>query len=261
MLPRRGLLALIDEQGSVAEKQVVNRWRPRIEDFLAAFGPGIQRGEQRLEIGLENDLVLKLVVKQAVLPPAEGLVRITPSLPAGLADLARLAAARGVKCHVGLRVQANACHRELYLYEMDGLISRAILAHGISMPPPPPGMVVTAYGIDELRGISAYFTHTHNPLVKAHLLTLGNKVSHELKVDLEEQRMGLWEHMRLRDGRWQASKFGYEIQEPSVEVATRIISHYRPPHFRYLVPFRAYHAIVLAGSGESGISGWYFTLP
>lgn len=261
MLSRRGLIALIEEQGSIAEKQLINRWRPRIEGFLAAFNPGIQRGEQRLEIGLENDLVLKLVVKQGTLPPAEGLMRIAPDLPPALADLARLAVARGVKCHVGLRIQADACHRELYLYEMDGLIARALMAQGIPLPPAPPGMVITAYGIDELRGISAYFTHTHNPLVKTHLHVLGNKVSHELQIPLEEQRMGLWEHMRLRDGAWHPSKFGYEIHEPSVEVATRVLSHYRPPHFRYLVPFRAYHAIVMAGSGESGIGGWYFTLP
>lgn len=260
MLPRSGLLTLIDKHGSAAEKQLIGRWTPQIEAFMAAFSPGIQRGEQRLEIGLENTLVLKLVVKQAMLPPAEGLIRIAPTLPPSMTELARLAVAKGFKFHVGLRIQADACHREIYVYEKEDIFVRALATQGNVLPAPPPGLTVTAYGIDELSGISAYFTDTHNPLVQTHAYAIGVRVMDELKIRLDRERTGIWEHMRLRKGTWQSGKFGFEIKNVSLEVATRIISHYRPPYFRYLAPFRTYHAVVIAGSIETGIVGWYFNL-
>lgn len=254
-----GLFDLVDQKGSLEERQIVKRWKPDIDKFLAPFLNGIRRGEQSLEIGLENRLTLKLVVKRHKYPPVLGLGLLADSLPEPMASVARLTVDRQLDHHFGIRVDATRCHRELYVYDPDRLVAQLLATRFDLACPPPPGLTVTAFGIDERAGLSAYFTDVRNPAVanlKGQVLGMLQK---ELRIDLEGCFSGTWEHQRWAEGRWTPVKVGIELQNVPVEVATRVISHYRPPHFRYLVPFRAYRSLVIASSVTSDSRGWYFT--
>ncbi|MFZ5755735.1 MAG: hypothetical protein ACOY3X_02405 [Pseudomonadota bacterium] len=250
---------LVDTRGSSEERQLVARWRPEIESFLGAFQEGIRKDYQSLEIGLEEGLVLKLVVKRFRMPPVAGLARIAGTLPGLAGACAREVLRAGYDFHVGLRIQADRCHRELYIYDRNREFTR-FLETQVPLPPRPEGAsVVTAYGIDEQDGVSAYLTVRKNPRVAAQLPLIGQKLEQELRVPLGARVKDLWEHLRLQDGRWQPGKFGIELHDLDLQLATRIISHYRPPHFGYLVPLAEYASIVIAGMPSGGIRGWYFT--
>lgn len=251
---------LVDSRGTTEERQLIARWRPQIEDFLQPFSEDILRDNNRLEIGLENTLALKLIVKRAYLPPVRGLVRLADSL-GGLAGIcARETLRAGYEFHVGLRVQPDRCDREIYVYDRNREFT-AFLGRHVKLPPTPEGaQKIAFFGIDEGRGISAYLSTGKNPRVAAVLPVLREKLQRELRYrGLEEHVANLWEHVRLEDDRWVSSKYGLELVKIPLTLATRIISHYRPPYFGYLVPFAEYESIIIAGTADGLGRGWYFT--
>lgn len=257
---RSSITHLIDTYGSSQERQLIARWREQIEAFLQAFAEDILRDHGRLEIGLENALVLKLIVKRTHLPPVQGLARIAEDL-GGLAGVcAREVLRAGYNFHVGLRVEPDRCDRELYVYDRNREFTAFLSLHA-RLPPTPGGAEhIAFYGIDEARGISAYLGTRKNPRVAGLMPTLAEKLRDELRAPgIETHLANMWEHIRLEEGRWVSSKFGLELIKIPLTLSARIISHYQPPHFRYLVPFADYESIVIAGTANGKRQGWYFT--
>ncbi|MDQ8037171.1 MAG: hypothetical protein REI12_07095, partial [Pedobacter sp.] len=146
------LLALVKQHGRSEERQLLSRWAHELNEFMTPFEKGIALGHQKLEIGLENRLTLKLIIKRQVLPPVSGLLQISPTLPSSLAEAAIHACTTGISFHVGLRINPDSMHREIYLYPSPEIRSKLLS----SLSPLPDSLHASFYGLDEQQGISAY---------------------------------------------------------------------------------------------------------
>lgn len=249
----------IDNKGVSEEKQLLSRWRKELAAFLRAFEEELLNGHVMLEIGLETQLALKLIVKSYEFSPIKGLLKLLPSLSPLQQKAARMALDHRYRFHMGLRLEIDACHREIYIYDTANRATELLQREGI--PPLPQGIVPTAYGLDEKTGISAYFTRFENPSVENMIPEVVRRLSAELKYDVASVFNDLWDHLRLKGDTWVPAKFAVEMRPASLELLLRVMSHYKPPYFRYLVRRSPHRSIIItSGRGAESVQGWYFTI-
>lgn len=247
------ILRLTQQHGRPEEKQLLSRWQEELRHFLHPFEREILAGQLSLEIGLEPKLVLKMVIKRRKLPPIAGLLRIISQLSPSLQQVALQVAKTGQDFHIGIRLAPDAIHREIYVYNHGG--------DSLSlppMPPPPEKLLVTAYGVDERQGLSAYFTSQDNPILLERLRPRQLELNALLKADLNPYITGMWLHFRLQNHAWLPAKFGLEYKNAPLNITTRALSHFKPPYFNYLIPRQALREMVIGGTDH--FCAYYFTV-
>lgn len=258
------LLRQVSEQGKSEEKQLVERWQKELADFLGAFETGILNKQQGLELGLEQEPVLKLIIKRKALPPHAGLLRLCQGQDSPITPMALYAIQHNLDCHVGIRLSADECRREIYVYSSEHASEQALfqLMTSAEMPALPGQLRATALALDENTGISAYCTQSSNPQLNTeqqHLLEQQAQILCYPK--LTQHCSSFWRHYRLENGLWHGDKTGLEFADPSIAVLARTLSHYSPqmPYFRYLIPVIEKHNFIIASRNDQ-VAGWYFTL-
>lgn len=247
------IIHLTQQYGSTEEKQLVSRWQIELRQFITPFEREIRLGHHALEIGLEPKLALKLIIKRRKLPPVAGLLRLAEHLPAGLQQVALKAAANGLDFHVGIRLNPESAHREIYLYDLQGMAIP-------QLPILPEGMIASFYGVDELQGMSAYCTDQDNPVIQERLQPRQQSLGQELKMPLNEWVQGMWLHYRLQDNSWDPQKFGLEYKDVPIAVTMRVLSHFKLPYFSYLIPRQGMRKMVIGGPADGRFSAFYFTV-
>ncbi|MCK5874096.1 MAG: hypothetical protein KAG82_05330 [Alcanivoracaceae bacterium] len=258
MLPEK-ILQLIDYNGVFEEKQIAGRWRDEISGFLSSSSEDLLKGHVRLEVGLEQKPVLKLILKRSRLSPVLSLHRQMLQLTEQQQQVADMVLTKQYPFHLGLRVEAQSARREIYVYERDQVFT-SHLARTLNMPPIPEALEVTAFGLDEDNGISAYFTRYRNPAVEAQLDSAVKALEKQLRIPIAAFVDDLWHHLRVRNGEWQAGKFALELRNPPISVIARVLSHFRPPYFGYLAPVTGYRSLIVTANTQTGGQGWYFTV-
>ena len=253
------ILQLIDYNGVSEERLISRRWQEEISGFISSAYEDLLKGHVRLEVGLEQNPVLKLILKRARLSPVLSLRRQMPQMTEQQQQVAEIVLTRQHPFHLGLRVEAESARREIYVYERDDIYT-SHLAGKLSMPPIPEALEVTAFGLDEDNGISAYFTRYRNPTVEAQLDSAVQALEEQLRIPIAAYVDDLWHHLRLRDGRWQPGKFALELKNPPLAVVARVLSHFRPPYFGYLAPMTRYRSLIVTANTQTGGQGWYFTV-
>lgn len=253
------ILQLIDLNGISQEKLIARQWREEISGFLSSSSEELLKGHVRLEVGLEQSPVLKLILKRAQLSPVLSLRRQMPQMTDLQQRLADIVLTRQHPFHLGLRVDTDSAHREIYVYERDQVITSLLTEH-LNMPPLPSSLDVTAFGLDENNGVSAYFTRYRNPPIEAQLGEAISALEQQLRIPIAAYVDDLWHHLRAQDGKWQAGKFALELRTPPLEVVARVISHFRPPYFGYLAPMIRYRSLIVSANTMTGGQGWYFTV-
>lgn len=250
------IIRLTLQYGQLEEKQLVSRWQADLSQFLAPFEKDIISGHHGLEVGLEAGLVLKVVIKRRRFPPAAGLLRLANQLPEQLAKIAVDAASTGKDFHVGIRINPENTHRELYVYSREGISPALPLA----LPQLPDALRVTALGIDERQGISAYCTSQDNFSLIEKLRPQHLALNTYLKTDLDKMLDGMWLHFRLQEGKWKAAKFGLEYKSIPLATVTRVLSQFKLPYFNYLVPRQPLREMVIGGQTDSPLRSCYFSV-
>lgn len=255
------IIHLIDSKGILQERQLIHRWQDELDTFLSPFTRDLLRHNCVLELGIERGLAFKLIIKRYQFPPVAGLLKLTPSLPDRLREVAEYVCSQQYDFHIGIRVEPDRIARELYVYNKPPSVFSDMLAR---LDTPPPGTAsdlhVSFFGLDEEEGISAYYSSTENPTMGEYTDALTERLSAELKTSLTDCVVGHWEHLRYKDGKWQPGKVGIELVEPGFDVVLRTLSHYQPPWFSYLIPRRKLPQMAIAFKPETRETTWYFTI-
>ncbi len=207
---------------------MIRTWQSEIGDFLEGHAKGLIRGVQRLEIGLEDALALKLNIKSAGDLPAAGLLDVYARLPAFSPWVARILT-YGRRFHAGIKVTPEVLSRELYVYATGEDLSAILgddhpitLAHGEHK--------ALFLGIDDDRGLSLYFDADSRSFVE--------QVEQDARHPLSAGKLWAWQQIRYQGDRLIAGKEAFEITPLPLSLSLRLLSHYPFPHFRYLIPKR-----------------------
>lgn len=220
---------LVAQKGSLAEKQLIQRWQHELDRFLAPATRSLLNKHLILEIGIEDTLTLKLNLKPNTMRATETLIYMMEDSP-HLKHWGEYVLNHQPRFACGIKITAEFCSRELYIYPgnheffakqlPDNLFTQSLL----SIKP-------LFVGIDDHRGYSMYFNATDTGWIDALQKELGLESWHT-------RQLWAWQQLRFDGQQLLAGKTALELHPLQVQTLSRFISHYPFPYFRYLIPLR-----------------------
>lgn len=224
---------LVAEKGSLAEKQLIQRWRRELDRFLASATRQLLNQSLGLEFGIEDRLTLKIILKNRGHSPAATLLTMMEDNPA-LAPWGKYALQHQLRFHLGIKLTPERFSREIYLYPKDypDLAARFVdLPNGDAFIKALTDIKPLGIGIDDQQGYSLYFDAIHTTWVDTLRQELGLP-------DWQGSHLWAWQQMRFNGNTLLQGKTALEVTPLPLAILTRFVSHYPFPYFRYLIPLR-----------------------
>lgn len=218
--------SLIETHGKAEEKQLLSRWQRPLQDFLLLASPALLSGRQKLEIGVQSTLALKLNLKTPTGLP--GGASLLPAFTSGsvLEPWADLALRFGLRCHMGIKCTPEAFSRELYIYlatPEHSAAAAALNADAAKLLAMRSGLFI---GMDDTRGASIYYTADNSSYLE--------QVANELGIEAGKMNATAIQQIRMSHGIMAPGKSGIDFNPLTPEVLARLLSRYPLPWFRYL---------------------------
>lgn len=222
---------LVAQKGSLAEKQLVQRWRPELEAFFESASRPLMNKALGLEIGIEDTLALKINLKGRGLTAAPTLLAFMNRIPA-FQPWGSYILAQQLRFHCGIKITPDKVSYELYVYPdqhtqfAEQLPDNAFKKAFLSTQP-------HFIGIDDQRGFSQYFEATDTQWV--------DHIREELKLpDWQGAVLWPWQQIRFNGEQLIAGKTGLEFKPFSPLLLARLMKRYPFSYFSYLLPPTTY---------------------
>jgi hypothetical protein len=224
------IIGLTEQHGSVAERQLLGRWKAELDAFLKPAEKALIAGQVGLEFGIEDTLTLKVNLKSRVLSPAPTLASMIMKSSPALTPWGNYIIQQRLRFHCGIKLMPDRLSREIYVYPKDhrtmgDLLGDNPFRHAVEDIQP------NFLGIDDQRGYSMYFDATDTAWVAVLLKELGLQ-------DWQGATALPWQQVRFDGAALLSGKTALELQPLPAAVLARFASHYPFPYFRYLIPLR-----------------------
>lgn len=222
---------LVGQKGNLAEKQLIQRWRPELEHFFEPANRPLMNKTLGLEIGIEDTLALKINLKCRELSAAPSLLAFMNRIPT-FQPWGSYILAQQLRFHCGIKITPEQVSHELYVYPKnqaqfaeqfpDSAFKKALLTTK-------PHFV----GIDDQRGFSQYFEAADTQWV--------NHLREELKLpDWQGAVLWPWQQIRFNGEQLIAGKTGLELRPLTPLLMARLLKRYPFSYFHYLLPVTNY---------------------
>lgn len=221
---------LAKTHGSLPEQQLLARWRRELNALLRPADRQLLNGECTLELGIEDGLTLKVILKTQRLGPVPTLVNLMADSPP-LAPWSQFVIRHNLRFHCGIKITPERLTREVYATPPR---DPALLRQALGDTPfreAAQALKPVLLGLDDLRGFSMYYDAVDTAWVDALRQELGLK-------DWQGPAPYAWQQTRYDNGELLPGKTGLEFTPLPAPVLARLASHYPFRHFRYLLPLK-----------------------
>lgn len=222
---------LVGQKGSLAEKQLIQRWRPELAHFFEPAIRPLMNKTLGLEIGIEDTLALKINLKCRELSAAPSLLAFMNRIPA-FQPWGNHILTQQLRFHCGIKITPERVSHELYVYPNN----HAQFAEQLPDSAFKKAFLTTKplfMGIDDQRGFSQYFEATDTQWV--------NHLREELKLpDWQGTVLWPWQQIRFNGERLIAGKTGLELKPLHPLLMARLLKRYPFSYFPYLLPVTHY---------------------
>lgn len=227
----RHLEQLVGKNGSLPEQQLISRWRSELTAFLAPADRQLLNRQLGLEIGIEDTLALKLILKSRRESATLALLALAAQHSVFQTWRDHILA-RNLRFHCGIKLTPQGVSRELYIYPDDHqaiaeLTPHPTLASAIAEVRP------LFVGVDDLNGYSLYFEAREKDWVERLRTEIG-------LTDWHGAALWPWQQLRFKNNQMIPGKTGLELSPLPLSCLARFISHYPFPFFRHLIPMKAH---------------------
>lgn len=225
---------LVGKHGSLAEKQLIQRWKVEIDRFLSPATRQLLNKSLELELGIEDTLSLKIILKSRHIGPVTTLLAILEDCP-NLKSWGGYLLSQQLRFHCGIKLTPERFSRELYFYPSNHAELSTDIKKQLGNNPFSQALNdirPLGIGINDQQGLSMYFTATDTNWVSALQQELG-------VTDWQASHLWAWQQLRFDGKQLIAGKTGLELAPLNAQILARFISHYPFPYFRYLIPLRA----------------------
>lgn len=200
------LIALVNQHGSPEERRLVSTHEPALRAFLDHPDINLQSKKVGLDIGIENQCILKLNHIASPFGSAWGLIDWVCDTQPKLRALGELVLQHKIRCHVGMKLTSSEAEFELYPYETESHIIRDSLFadHGIDnckLPVSP-----YCYGLTSEGVLSAYASMDNVPAEELEAALGGSRLPHQ-----GLRNKALFHSRRSSSGTWSTDKAGIEF--------------------------------------------------
>lgn len=222
----RTLVSQVKQKGRPDELGLLQLWDEALRLFFKLHNDGLISKAQRLEVGIEDRLTLKLNIKAATAIPAASLIRHHIQIPA-FKPWVELILRENLRCHIGIKLTPQGKREELYVYTPASHIA-SILGSRHPFSQQALALSPKGIGVNDAGELGMYFDAREERFIA--------DIEKELKCPIPRDDIWIWEQLRFHNERIQPGKLAFEIKPLSLQLMTRILSHYPFPYFRYLFP-------------------------
>lgn len=245
------LIHMTQQQGSLAEQQLVSRWQKHVGELLHSVEKSLLNGTTGLEFGIEDTLTLKIILKSRgpmITPALLALVRQAPLLD----RWGQFILEHQLRFHCGIKLTPERITHELYAYpkdysKLEPIIGKNAFMNALRLIQP------KGIGVDDHGGYSMYYDAVSTEWVDVLKDEIGLK-------DWGTTKLWAWQQTRYDGNTLIPGKTALELSPMPALVLARFASHYPFPYFKYLIPIKQHSSGNIGRDPVSGRFALYATV-
>jgi hypothetical protein len=245
------LVRLTREHGTLPEQQLLSRWQNELAEFFAPADRALMNQALGLELGIEDTLTLKIILKSRGPMIAPALLEMIRRVPK-LAIWGHFILHHQLRFHCGIKLTPERITHELYAYPKDHAALSSIIGENDFMAAVQQ-LRPLGIGIDDHRGYSMYYDAINTDWIDTLRKELG-------LANWGGAHLWAWQQMRFDGAKLLPGKTALELKPMPAPVLARFASHYPFPYFRYLIPLKPHTNGNIGRDPVSGRFALYITV-